>query len=83
MTIVPPTTQLVSASHATKDTISLMELANSLPSTLPSLLTQDVLIGTGTTKSAWLAPKTGSSMPIKSVFLFQTNVLLMMLPDFA
>ena len=60
-----------------------MELVNSLPSTLPSLLTQDVLIGTGTTKSAWLAPKTGSSMPIKSAFPFQTNALLMMLLAFA
>ena len=78
-----PTTQLDFVSHATKDTISLMELANSLPSTLPSLLTQDVLIGTGTTKSAWLAPRIGSSMLTKSVFPFQTNALLMMLPVFA
>ena len=83
MTIALPMMLLVSASHATKDTISLMELVNSLPSTLPSLPTQDVLIGTGTTKSAWLAPKTGSSTLTKSAFPFQTNVLLMMLPDFA
>ena len=78
-----PTTQLVSASLATKDTISLMELANSLLSTLLNPLTQDVLIGTGITKSAWLAPKTGSSMLTKSVFPFQTNALLMMLLVFA
>ena len=55
-----------------------MELVNSLPSTLPSLLTQDVLIGTGTTKSAWLAPKDGLSMLIQFVPLFLTFVLLMM-----
>ena len=68
---------------ASKDMIWLMESASSHHLTMPSPPTQDVLIGTGTTKSAWLAPKTGSSMPIKSAFPFQTNALLMMLLAFA
>ena len=71
------------ALHATKVMTSLMELASSPHSTTPSPPTQDAVNGTGTTKSAWLAPKTGSSMPIKSAFPFQTNALLMMLLAFA
>ena len=63
---------------ASKDMIWLMEPASSHHSTTPNPPTQDVLIGTGITKSAWLAPKDGLSMLIQFVPLFLTFVLLMM-----
>ena len=66
---------------ASKDMIWLMESASSHHLTMPSPPTQDVLIGTGTTKSAWLAPKDGLSMLIQFVPLSLTSVPLMMLPE--
>ena len=63
---------------ASKDTISLMESASSHHSTMLNPPTQDVVIGTGTTKSAWLAPKDGLSTLIKFVPLSLTFVPLTM-----
>ena len=46
-------------SHVSKDMISLMEFANSLLSTMPSLPIQDVLPGIGITKFVLLAQRIG------------------------
>ena len=45
-----------------------MEFVSSLHSTMPSLPTQDVLLGIGTTKYALAVQKTGHSMLIKFAF---------------
>ena len=55
-----------------------MEHVSSQNSTMPSPPTQDVVIGTGTTKSAWLAPKDGLSTLTKFVPLSLTFVPLTM-----
>jgi hypothetical protein len=54
-----------------------MVLAYSLNSTMLTLLTQDVELGTGIIKSASHALKDGSSMTKKYVFQFLTNAPLM------
>ena len=55
--------QLEPVLHATRDMISSTEPVNSPLSTMLSLLTLDVDHGTGTTKSALPAQRTGSSTP--------------------
>ena len=59
---------------ASVDMTSSMEFVNSQLSIMPSLLIQDVLNGTGTTKFVYNAQKTGFSMLMEFVSLFQTNV---------
>ena len=77
LTNAPLTEITVLAFHASRDTISKKELAFSLNSTMPSPLIPDVQPGTGITKSASAAQRTGLSMLIKFAFQFLTNVLLM------
>ena len=55
-----------------------MDNASTLLLILPLLLTSDVEPGTGKTKSAFSAQRTGLSIPIKSAFLFLTNAALTM-----
>jgi hypothetical protein len=64
-----PTTPLVFASLVSRDTTSRTEPAFSVPSTMPSPLTQDALPGIGTTKSALPAPRDGLSMLKRPVLL--------------
>ena len=59
-----------------------MEFVNSLPSIMLSLPTSDVPLGIGTTKFVLLAPKIGSSMPIKFVSPFLINARLTTKLDF-
>ena len=66
------------ASHASKDTTSSMEFANSQLSTTPSLQISDAESGIGTTKSASNAQRTGPSMLIQFAYLFLTFAPLMM-----
>ena len=70
---------MVPAPLASKDTTWLTESVSSHHSTMLNPPIQDVLIGTGTTKFAWLALKDGLSTPIKFVPLFLIFVPLMML----
>ena len=72
------TTQMELVSLVIKDTTLSMEFVSSLPSTMPTQLTQDVPPGIGTTKSVSNVQKTGPSMLIKSVLLSLIFVLLMM-----
>lgn len=58
--------------------IFLKEIVSSLPQTMQDPQTSDVEHGTGPTKNVSLALITGLLMPTKTVFLFLTNVLLMM-----
>jgi len=67
----------VPVSHASRDTILRKEHAFSLNSTMPSLLTLVALLGTGITKFALAAQRTGLSTLIKFVYPFLTNALLM------
>ena len=60
-----------------------MEFVSSLHSTMPSLPTQDVLLGIGTTKFVSLVLKDGSSMLTTSVLQCLTNVKTMMQMDSA
>jgi hypothetical protein len=63
--------------HASRDTILRKEHVFSLNSTMPSLLTLVALLGTGITKFALAAQRTGLSTLIKFVYPFLTNALLM------
>ena len=60
-----------------------MEPAFSLSSTMLTLLTQDVVPGTGIAKSAFPALKDGFSMRKRFAFPYLTNVLLMMTKETA
>ena len=61
------------APHATRDTTSSKEPVSSQPPTTPDLLTSDVEPGTGKTRSAFPAPRTGSRMLTADASLLLIN----------
>ena len=71
------TPKTVTAPHASRDTTSRKDSVSSLTSTMPSPPTPDAPPGTGTTKSASPAPKTGASMLTKFAFpsLISANLM--------
>jgi len=71
-----PTLKMDLASHVTRVMISRMVPVFTQPSIMLSLLIQDVLPGTGITKSALLAQMDGSSIQRKLVYQYLINVLL-------
>jgi hypothetical protein len=77
LTNVPPTVITEPVFHASRVTILRKEPAFSLNSTMPSPLILDVPPGTGITKFALAAQRTGLSTLIKFAFQFLTNALLM------
>ncbi len=73
-----PTEITVLVFHASRDMTLRTEPVYSLHSTMLSPLIPDVPPGTGTTKSASAAQRTGPSTLIKFAFQFLTNALLML-----
>ncbi len=67
----------VTAPSASRDTILRKENVSSQTLTTPSPLISDAPLGIGTTKSALLAQRPGSSMQIKSVCPSPINARLM------
>ena len=68
LTFAPLMTPMEPVFHASRDTISSTESANSPHSIMPSLQIMDVVNGTGTTKSALSVQLSGPSMLIKFAF---------------
>ena len=73
LTNAKSTLPMETAPHASRDTISSMELVSSLPPIMLNPLTSDAECGIGTTKSASSALRASFSTSTKSVLLLPTS----------